>query len=332
MGLVFTSFAFLVGSYLVLRNICLSTARKEQTSFMITITGMVSWVFILSVAAWILLTLYLIYAVTVLGGFGAMYGLVFIALCSGLAFQFNEVLGTGTVFSYLRDTALFRPMQPKTMLVQEELDRKEIRDIHRETSDKPFPVVRTQKRLLTEKEIQQVHRELHIHRQKPNRSDRYDEEIASLKSGAVTSIADPWKVYTFSHKFHDWYVEMSRVEIDPSTRVLHFRLNVPDALESSLRAPLYIFRLKQELYQLLQVLNTDPWLLWYNDYYDRFLSTLYGVESDSFGHTQLFPFMRIDILRSQLSEREGMFFNAADLHKISTITFQNGHPLTDEAA
>jgi hypothetical protein len=331
MELVFISFVSLAGSYLILRNICLSTARKEQTPMMITIAGMVSWLFILFAAAWILLAFYLVFALLALGNLGAMYGLVFIALCAGFAFQFNEVLDAGAVLYYLRDAALFRPMRPKTMLVQEELDKQKIRAIHREISGTPFPTTQPQKQLLTEKEIRQIHRELHIHGQRPNRSDRFDEELKNLKSGAVTSIADPWKVYTFSHKFHDWYAEMSHVEIDPATRTLRFQLNVPDASAIALRDRLYVFRLKQELYQLLQVLNTDPWLAWYNDFVNRFLITIYGVESDSFGHTQLFPFMKIDTPRSSLSEREGMFFNAADLHKISTITFDNGRPLPDEA-
>ncbi len=331
MGFVFTGFGMLAGSYLILRSLCLSTATKEQTPFMITMTGIVSWFFILSAAAWILLALFLIYALLALGSLAAIIGLIFIALCSGFAFQFNEVLDAGAVLYYLRDTAFFHPMRPKSMIVQEELDKKEIRDVHRETSDKPFPVVQTRKRLLSEKEIQQLHRELHTHRQRPARSDRFDEEINSLKSGAATSIADPWKVYTFDHKFHDWYAEMSRVEIDPSARAIRFRLNVPDASGKALQNPMYVFQLKQELYQLFQVLNTDPWLLWYSEYYDQLVATLYGIEADSFGHAQLFAFMKIEILRSVLTERDGKFFNVADLHKFSTITFDNGHPLPDEA-
>jgi hypothetical protein len=330
MGLVLTNFASLVGSYLVLRNITLATTTKEQTAVMITVAGFISWFFIFSVAAWVLLTLYLIFALVVLGSLGAIYGLVFIGFFSGMAFQFNEVLDAGVVLYYIRETAFFRPMKPKSMIFQEELDKKEMRDIHREIADTPFPVMKTQKRLPTEKELQKLQRELHALRQRPARSDRFNNEIRSLKSGAITSIADPWKVYTFDHKFHDWYAEMSHVEIDPARRAAQFRLNVPNASEKALQDAMYVFRLKQELYQLLQVLNTDPWLLWYNEYFDRFLMTLYGVESDSFGHTQLFVFMKIEILRAPLTEREGRFFNAADLHTISAIAFNHGSPLPEK--
>jgi hypothetical protein len=78
------------------------------------------------------------------------------------------------------------------------------------------------------------------------------------------------------------------------------------------------------------VLNTDPWLLWYYEYDDRIFATFYGIEADSFGHRQLFPFMNIEILRSALTERERKFYNAADLDKISTILVDNGKPLPDD--
>ena len=37
--------------------------------------------------------------------------------------------------------------------------------------------------------------------------------------------------------------------------------------------------------------------------------------------------MKVEILRSALTERVGKFYNAADLHLISTILFDNGKPL-----
>jgi hypothetical protein len=40
--------------------------------------------------------------------------------------------------------------------------------------------------------------------------------------------------------------------------------------------------------------------------------------------------MKIDILRSSLTDREGKFYNAADRNKISTILFDNGKPLPDD--
>jgi hypothetical protein len=40
--------------------------------------------------------------------------------------------------------------------------------------------------------------------------------------------------------------------------------------------------------------------------------------------------MKIEILRSALTEQEGKFYNTTGLHKISTIMFDNGKPLLDD--
>jgi hypothetical protein len=74
-----------------------------------------------------------------MGSFGALSPLMFIVLATGLAFRFSEALDSATVLHLLRASALFHPMRPHTMHVHEELEKKKIRDIHRETSDKPLP-------------------------------------------------------------------------------------------------------------------------------------------------------------------------------------------------
>ena len=265
-----------------------------------------------------------------MGSYGALMPLMFIFMASGIAFQTKETLDGTTVLHFVRESAFFRPIRPEYMHIQEELDKKQIRDVHRETSDKPFPTIGTKKRLLTEKEVHQHKQQMTAASERPTRSRRFDEELASLKSGAATSVADGWKVYTFDHKLHDFYTEMSSLLIDPSTRALQFNLNIPDATEHALQDPLYQYRLKQELYHLFSVLHTDPWLTSYSEHFNRITTVCYGIEPDSFGHAQLYPFMKIDIARSELQQREGKFFNAADLHKISTVTFNNGKPLPEE--
>jgi hypothetical protein len=330
MEIIFFPFAIVAGSFLLLRRIFLKPQESQPTHIELFVSGIVSWVFMLGAGVWLLLPFYLFYLLLAMGSFGAVLPLAFFAIISGLAFQLNETLDSATVLHYIRDSAFFRPIRPQHMHIQEELDKKRIRDVHRETSDKPFPTVGKEKRLLTEKEIQQYKQEMTAARDRPTRSRRYDEEIASLKSGATTSIADAWKVYTFVKRLHDFYAEMSQLQIDPNARALQFKLNIPDATERALQDPMYVYQLKQELYHLFSVLHTDRWLTWYSEFFDRITTVCYGIEPDSFGHAQLYPFMKIDIANSELHQREGKFFNAADLHKICTLTFNNGKPLPDE--
>jgi len=242
----------------------------------------------------------------------------------------NESLDTASVLFFVRRSALFHPLQPHTTIAQEELDKKKIRDVHRETSDKPFPTIGKNKRLLTDTEAAQFRQEMQAVIARPKRSIYFDAEFKALKSGSPVSVADPWKVYTFDHKLHELYDEMSEVSVDPQKRLLHFRLNIPGATAEAVKDPLFVFQLKQDLYQLFQVLNTDPWLSWYSEMFDHIAAVCFGIESDSFGRIQMYPFLKIEIPRTQLTQREGQFFNAADLHTIGTLTFENGKPLSGE--
>jgi len=331
MKIIFIPFVFAAGSFLLLRKLFFRPEEGQPTGMKLFILGFVSWAFILSAGVWLLLPLYLFYLLIATGNFWVVLPLAFFAVLSGLAFQLNETLDSATVLHYVRESAFFRPIRPHYMHIQEELDKKKIRDVHRETSSSPFPSAEKNKSLLTEKEAEQYKREMTATQQRPKRSRQYKDEIASLKSSTVTSLADSWKVYTFDHALHDFYTEMSRLQIDPGKRILQFNLNVPTATEQALQDSLYLYHLKQELYQLFAVLHTDSWLSVYSEFFDVMAAVCYGIGPDSFGHVQLFPFMKVEIACQELHQREGQFFNAADLHKISTISFNDGKPLPDES-
>lgn len=330
MGIVIVAFLFFAGSFLLLRMLCLKSKDGHPSKLAIFMLGMITWVFLLSACAWIVLPFYLILELFAKGNLGVMFSLMFFGIATGLAFQSNETLDSATVLHYIRQSAFFRPLKPHTIILHDELDKKKIRDIHRETSDKPFPTIGKHKRLLTDTEAAQFRQQMQAASKRTARSTDFEAEIKTLKSGATANISDPWKVYTFEHKLHDLYAEMSEVHLDPRARTLRFRLNIRDATETALQDPLYIYHLKQELYHLLHVLNTDPWLTSYGEFFDRMLAVCFGIEADSFGHVQMYPFLKIDIARSQLFQREGKFFNAADLHTICTLTFESGKPLPGE--
>jgi hypothetical protein len=327
---VFVDFSVLVFSFLLLRRISLKHDDAHFSGAESFFVGMMAWIFLLSVSGWGFLALYLTYLLLSQKVLGAIFGLIFMIMASGFAFQANEVLDTSTVIRFVRRALVFRPTKPHSLIFEEELDKKRIRDIHAETSDKAFPTIGTQKRPLTKEEIQRFQQEVLSPKDRPPRSMRFDEEVQLLRAGHLTHITDPWRIYNFSQTLHDFYAEMYELELDPQTRTFQFRLNIHDATETALQDPMFVFRLKQDLYQLLQVLNTDPWLGWYSEFFDHIVVVCFGNESDAFGHMQMYPILRIDIVRSQLTDREGKFFNAADLQTICAFTFANGKPLPEE--
>jgi hypothetical protein len=326
---VFIVFSALVLSFLMLRRISLKHDDSDFSPVDSLIVGLLAWVFLLSVSGWGFLALYLTYLLLSKKVLGAIFGLIFIIMASAFAFQANEVLDTSTVMEFLRRALVFRPTKPRSLIFEEELEKKKIRDIHTETSDKKFPTLGTPKQRLSKEDIQNLQQDVKSPKERPSRSMRFEEEVLRLKSGQVAHLTDPWKIYNFNQASLELYTEMCELEIDPKTRTFRFRLNIHAATEQTLQNPMFVFELKQELYQLLQVLNTDPWLGWYSEFFDHIVAVCFGNESYAFGQTQMYPFMRIDIVRSQLTDREGQFFNAADLHTICAYTFANGNPLPE---
>ena len=330
MTAVFIDFSVLVFSFLLLRRISLKHDDTHFSSVGSFFVGLLAWIFLLSVSGWGFLALYLTYLLLSEKVLGAIFGLIFIGMASGFAFQANEVLDASTVIQFVRRALVFRPTKPHSLIFEEELDKKRVRDIHAETSDKAFPTIGTRKRPLTKEEVLRLQQEVLAPKERPPRSMRFDEEVQLLNTGHIAHLTDPWRINNFSQSLHDLYAEMYELEIDPQTRTFQFRLNIRDATETALRDPMFVFELKQDLYQLLQVLNTDPWLGWYSEFFDHIVVVCFGNESDAFGHMQMYPILRIDIVRSQLTDREGTFFNAADLQTICAFTFANGKPLPEE--
>jgi hypothetical protein len=330
MTAVFVDFLALVLSFLILRRISLKHDETRFSGVESFFVGLLAWVFLFSVSGWGFLGLYLTYLLLSERVLSAIFGLMFIGMASGFALQANEVLDTSTVVQFLRRALVFRPTKPHSLIFEEELDKKRVRDIHAETSDKAFPTMGGQKQPLSKEELQRFQKDLASPKERPPRSMRFEEEVQQLKTGHVAHLTDPWKIYNFSQTLHEFYTEMFELEIDPATRTLQFRLNIHAATETALRDPMFVFELKQDLYQLLQLLNTDPWLAWYSEFFDHIVVVCFGNQSDAFGNMQMYPIMRVDIVRSQLTDREGKFFNAADLHTICAFTFANGKPLPEE--
>lgn len=327
---VLIEFSILVLSFLMLRRISLKHDDIRFSGVGSFFVGLLAWIFLLSLSGWGFLSLYLTYLLLSEKVLGAIFGLIFMTMASGFAFAANEVLDTSTVVQFVRRALVFRPTKPHSIIFEEELDKKRVHDIHAETSGRAFPTMGTQKRPLTKEEVQRFQQALISPKERPPRSTRFEEEVQLLKTGHLAHLTDPWKIYNFSQTLHDLYAEMYELEIDSKTRTFQFRLNVHNATEMALQDPMFVFEFKQDLYQLLQVLNTDPWLGWYSEFFDHIVVVCFGNESDAFGHMQMYPILRIDIVRSQLTDREGKFFNAADLHTICAFTFANGKPLPEE--
>ena len=327
MTLSFILFILFAASYLILRKLCEVSLARKLPGWGTSAAGLVAWLFTLVGAGWVVLTLYLIADIFLAGALGNLFVLMFIGMASGLAYLSKEMLDAVNVMHFVRTALSFRSYSSQTMLIDEELDKKMIRDVHRETSEKPFPHLPGERLPLSEAEVERLRAELLPAERHPRRSTRLQEELQSLTSGQTIDLTDAWRIATFDHSLHDLYTQVTSIAVNPAARLLACKVNIQDATGRRLHDPIFVYHLKQDLYDFLQVLNTDPWLKPYSEFFDGIAITCRGIESDSFGQDYLYPFLRLQIARQELFQREGIIFNAADLQKIATIVFNDGKPL-----
>ena len=118
-------FATFSGTYLLLRKLSQLALARGPRQWEVTVAGLLSWLFILSCAGWVLLTLFLLYDLLVRGALGNMFILMIIGLASGLVFQFKEVLDVVTVWDFFKTALSFLPYAPQPLHFGEELDNQE---------------------------------------------------------------------------------------------------------------------------------------------------------------------------------------------------------------
>jgi hypothetical protein len=327
MTLTFTLLALFAGFYLILRKMCEAALAGRLPAWSVLASGLLAWLFTLTGFGWIVLTVYLIADLFLAGTLGNLFVLMFIGMASGYAYLSKEMLDASNVMHFLRTAIFFRSYASQTILIDEELDKKKIRDVHRETSDKPFPTLPKERSLLSHQEIERLRAQVLASKGQPRRSAYLQDELQDLMSGRTIDLTDGWRISTFDRSLHDLYGNVVKLAIDPKAQLLSSTIDIQDATSRRLRDPIVVFHLKQDLYDFLHVLNTDPWLKPYSEFFDRIGITCRGIESDSFGQNSLYPFLKIEIARGELFRREGTFFNAADLQTIASITFNNGKPL-----
>ncbi len=149
--------------------------------------------------------------------------------------------------------------------------------------------------------------------------------MTQLKSGEVAEISDSFKLNTVKHKSHDFYDLASEMKIAPLEKLLSFKIVFPNLTAQSKLDEDRIYRLKQELYDLLQTLHGEKWLTSYAEYFERIKVVCHRTDTDTFGLPIQQPFFSVEIALIELKQRVGKLFVATELDKIATVVFEPKH-------
>jgi hypothetical protein len=324
MATTMTLSVIFIGSFLLLRSLREISLSSNFPLWGITLCGLLAWVFVLSTISMPLWIVYLVYDLLGNKNLNQIYLLMFIGVVGGMLFQAKEMLDSAQVWDFARTAIWFRPYTVRTLRLDDELEKKKIKEIHRIRTGKTAVDLPSEVKFKTEEEIRKLQEEARAVAGRGLQPAGLSHDLQELQSGRPIELTDPWKINSFRKSSHDWYGTTLSVRIDPGTATIAFRLNLPEIRRDQLREANALFSFKQDVYALLQAINTEEWLKPYASFFSTIELTCIGIETDGFGQTALLPFFKIRIATSELVKHERLFFAATGLHAISTITFNNG--------
>lgn len=248
--------------------------------------------------------------------------LILISLLAKTLVDHPEILKWNHMKPFLQRSLLFRNYFAEHIDLFEELEKKRINDIHREISGNDIPDLQ-KVRILPHSAPGQARQELEKRGAKPLQSAHLKTDLEQLKLGTTIDISDTFKINVLKRPTHALYTQAYEMSLNPAERTLRFKVNftniAPDMKFSAER----LFRVKQEVYDLLQALVSEEWLKPYSEFFDLLFLTCFRVQLDGFDLPRQFPFMSIQVPVHELRAREGRIYNVADLHTIATITMHD---------
>ncbi|HEY6951204.1 MAG TPA: hypothetical protein VI758_02285 [Bacteroidota bacterium] len=145
-------------------------------------------------------------------------------------------------------------------------------------------------------------------------------ELDLLKRGEGVDLTDLFKSNTSKLPAHPFYPFISQLRIDPSDKVMNFRIVFPSSSTEPELTPQKLERLKQGLYQVFQALLVEQWLKPYLSFFFSLNASCLRVHKDEFDMTRETVFMSVRINATQVLQSRGKQFTSAEFSRIATIT------------
>ncbi len=246
------------------------------------------------------------------------------AAVAKLLVTFPEILDFSHVKPFLTESLMFSNYARKHDDIFEELDKHQVREIYEEVTGQPFPKFEVKKKEIPHTDPDRAMKELEQLRAQGIRSVHLQTELASLKAGQIVDITDSWKLNCLKRKPHPLCDQISDVKIDSVQKALSFRIDYPEISLERLRDSVFIFQLKQDLYDALQAIDTEEWMKPYAPFYERMKLSCFATEVDDFGNWHPYRFMNLEIEVAELRKRVGKFFNVGELNQIARLEFNDG--------
>jgi hypothetical protein len=124
-----------------------------------------------------------------------------------------------------------------------------------------------------------------------------------------------------NNDFHRYLAKLRELIIDPSRKTFTMRLSLPDTLQIDVKNEKQMSALIGELYEMLQILQSEQWLQPYTPFFRTMsLKVAYSVWGD-LGNLTAQDLLTISISLANLRRHEGRIMPMDSLKKIATIEY-----------
>ncbi len=299
----------LVVSWMLLRRLTRIWIRRPLTVSESIIAGVMAWLFLLSILAW-------------LGGIGLacidsfysrkltdigilLFSILLTVYALKFFFQSRSEQGFEETVDFWKEAIQFRRSAQRGpdvhSLMRQEQDR---RNKHAVTNSSS--------------------REHRILQADLDKEKEYEAQLALLRNGANIDISELWHVQTRTHSSQTLFNKVQEVRIDPNKKRLFLSINFPEMNEEILKDETSVLRLNRQVYDFFQSMNAEPWLKPYIAYIEKYFMICRATRKAPDGTEILYPFMKVEVLISELRELEGSYFNPRKLSEIAALTFNGG--------
>jgi len=308
-----TVLAVMLVSWLLLRRLARTWIERPPSAGEAFVNGAIAWIFIVSLLSWFAGILLLLSDFLSNHETTDILILIFVLMLTGYGFDFYFRSGTDTgvddTADFIKEELQFRRSSQRRLDV---LALMELRKAQRErTKGVPDPLADERSRLQADL----------------NKGKDLENQLALLRENTPVDILETWRTKIKARSPHPLYEKVDEARLDPDRKRLILSATFPHFDETQFADESAILRFNRQVYDFFQSVNNEPWLKPYGPFIEGYLLLCRTERPAQRGEPILYPFMKVNILITDLRRLEGTYFNPRRLGDISLLAFNNGAPV-----
>ena len=305
-------------TWLLLRRYTIIWIDRPTTLNESIIAGIAAWLFIVSIVMWfggmVLIVLdllsshdtrdiWLIIFSVIFTGFGAKY-----FLRSRSVFSIDDTRDDiiDDTKDYIKEAIQFRRSAQSRLDLISLIQQRQKRRIQPVVGNDPLS-------------LQRAHLQANLTKEKELESQR-----VLLREGTPVDMSEMWRIQTEVHSFHPFCGKVCEARIEPNRKRLSLFIDFPEFSEIQLKDEMTILRFNRQVYDFLQLMNSESWLKPYSQFFESYYLLCRAKRVNKDSTVVFYPFLKMGMLVSELRKLEGSYFNPRKLSEIAAVAFNDG--------